>query len=208
MSFGLRPIRNMDGTAWNGNTVRCAILSTDATDYFVGDPVVITSAGSATIGLTTGTGSAGTSSLDGATLPIVGIATAASTNRIFGVIVAFEANRDNLSRQYGAASTARTVLVALASPGTVFEAREDAVGGAMALTNVGNGVSLVSGSGSTTTGYSGWLLDSSTAAASALQCLIVGLSNKIGNATGSSSTVWEVIIAQPQMFPTQVGAAV
>lgn len=217
-SFGLRPVRRLDGTAWNGATVTCLIGSDIATDLFVGDPVVNTTAGAAQLGVTANyllTG--GIDNMEGGgAYPVVTIATAASTNRIYGVIVGFEANRSNLGVNYGAASTVRIARVALADPYTVFEVCGDGAGTPLTLADVGRTVSLVAtAGGSTSTGYSGWDINDDTNTTTTLQCLIVGVSNKIGNIAKVNSTtvttdkaVWEVVIAQPSVFPLQFGLGV
>ena len=209
MAFGLRPVRRMDGTAWNGATVTCLLPSDYATSAFIGDPVVNVAAGAATLGATsTFTGNGGfDNSVGGGTYPIINVATAASTNRVYGAIVGFEPNRSDLSAVYGVASTTRIARVALADPYMVFEVEGDAAGTALTIADVGRTISLVAGTGSTTTGYSGWMINDDTNTTTTLQALIVGLSNRYGNLAevGTTGTVWEVVIAQPAVFPTQFG---
>ena len=78
-SFGLRPVRTMGGSTWEGQCVTCLIPSTDATNYFVGDPVVGLAAGGAQLGITAGfiALGAGASQEDLGFYPQVGIAAAA-----------------------------------------------------------------------------------------------------------------------------------
>jgi len=209
MPFGLRPVRRLDGAAWNGATVTCLLPADYATAAFIGDPVVNTTGGAATLGATAQfTGNGGfDNSVGGGTYPIINVATAASTNRVYGAIVGFEPIRSDLSAVYGAASTTRIARVALADPYMVFEVEGDAAGTALTIADVGRTISLVAGSGSTTTGYSGWMINDDTNTTSTLQCQIVGLSNRYGNlaAVGTTKAVWEVVVAQPAVFPTQLG---
>ena len=41
-AFGLKPVRHLDGSPWNGNTVKCYISASYATALFIGDPVLLT----------------------------------------------------------------------------------------------------------------------------------------------------------------------
>ena len=38
--FGLRPVRHLNGSSWNGQTIRCFIHASYAYALFVGDPVM------------------------------------------------------------------------------------------------------------------------------------------------------------------------
>ena len=40
--FGFRPVRHIDGSPWNGQTIRCYISSSYATALFIGDPILLT----------------------------------------------------------------------------------------------------------------------------------------------------------------------
>jgi hypothetical protein len=60
-----------------------------------------------------------------------------------------------------AASTQSYVLVA-DDPDLLFEVQEDSVGGNLVMGAGGRNADLVSGTGNAATGYSGWMLDSST----------------------------------------------
>lgn len=177
---GLSPIRHLDGSAYNGQVNRYFIPATDATAMFVGDAVK----------------SAGSADSDG--VPTVAQAAAGDTLR--GVIVGFEPDPDNLSRNYRAASTARYVLVADA-PDIVFEVQEDSVGAALAATNVGQNADIVVGAGNTTSGASGMELDSSTAVATTAQLRILGFSQAPKNEIGDNAKL-EVVINEHELKST------
>lgn len=179
--FGLRPVRHRNGAPYNGAATRYFVPSSDSTALYPGDPVII--AGSAdTNGVAT-----------------VTRATAAGGAYVLGPVVAVEpadgstsGGRD--STTYRVASTDRYVWVA-DDPDLVFEIQEDGVGGALAATNVGQNVDLVSGSGSTITGLSGFQADSSTAeTTNTLQLRILGFSQKINNEVGNANAKIEVAI--------------
>jgi hypothetical protein len=146
----------------------------------------------------------------GGTYTVVTIATVSTTARIYGVIVGFEANRASLGTTYGVRSTVRICRVALADPYTVFEVCGDGDTTPLVIADVGQTVTPIVGTGSTTTGYSGWDIDDTSHTTTIQQCLIVGVSNKIGNLEKVNSTtaatnkaVWEVVFLTPQVFPMQ-----
>lgn len=184
--FGLRPIRYASGAPYNGACNKYFAPSTYATSLFIGDPVVKT-------------GTSNTAAVSGhgpATLPEVNKATAGDGNAITGVVVGFEASDGFDSTVYGAASTARVVLVA-DDPTLLFEIQDD--GGSLAATSVGlNAVLIYTHSGSTVTGRSGVELDSTSdvpAADASNQLTILRLSNKPSNELAANA-IWEVKINQ------------
>lgn len=187
MPFGLMPVRYKSGAPYNGAANVYSVASGEANNLFVGDPVILS----------------GTGDADG--VPGVGLAAAGA--RITGVIVGFAPNpagtagsTSALNRGYRTASTADYVLVA-DDPNLLFEATEDAVGGALAVTDIGNNLDLVAGTGSTYTKQSGYMLDSSTKATTTAQVRLVGLSQRANNTIGSTSTVWLVSIVEGTQAP-------
>jgi hypothetical protein len=181
--MGLSPVRYRNGSPWNGQARTYYVPAADSTALFIGDPVIIAGSGDA----------------DG--VPTITRATAASAGRITGVVVGFQPTGP-FPAKYRAASTAMYVLVA-DDPLLLFEAQEDGVGGSLAATSIGLNIDLIAGSGNTSTGLSGFLLDSSTAATTAtLQCRIIGLQQRIDNAIGTTAK-WLVAIN----LPTETGAA-
>jgi hypothetical protein len=172
--FGLRLIGSMSGSA-DGHIGLYYAPSTYATALFIGDPVVIA-------------GTANASDFRGhpaGSLPTITLATAGATNKVTGAVVGFEpAAGADLSVMHGPASTDRLVLVA-DDRDAKFVVQAD---GTFAVTGVGLNVNLVSGTGSTVTGNSGWAVDISEAADTAtFQCKILGVlpeaSNEIGDYT-------------------------
>jgi hypothetical protein len=187
--FGLRPVRRRDGTEWNGKARPYLIPSTAGTDYFIGDPVDL--AGSTNSSEIT---HAGGSFIVGA-LPTITLATLADGNYTIGPIVGFmPVHRD--STIYREASTDRIALVA-DDPDLVFHIRDDGAT-ALGITSVGLNAIMQSGSGSTVTGLSGYVLDSNGTAPSAdasNMLLIERAANIDDNDATLASTVWEVVIS-------------
>lgn len=171
---GLWPVRHRNGAPYNGAATRYFVPASDSTALFLGDPVII----------------AGGADADG--VATVTKATAAGGAYMLGPVVAVEPITHE-STIYRAASTARYVFVA-DDPDLVFEIQEDSAGGALGAANVGQNADWVAGTGSTTSGYSGAELDSSTAnTTNTLQLRILGLSQRVGNAIGTNAK-WEVAI--------------
>lgn len=144
-AFGLKPVRHRNGAPYNGATNMYFVPASDATALFVGDPVV----------------KGGTGDADGI-MTCTRATAAGGANSITGVVmsvVPVQANNLN----YRAASTAQYVNVC-DDPDILFEIQEDAVGGALAVASLGLNADLIAGTGSTATGLSGFMLDTSTAA--------------------------------------------
>ena len=187
MPFGLTPIRYKSGAPYSGAANLYSVASGETNNIFIGDPVVIS-----------GTG-------DAAGVP--GVARSAAGANITGVVVGF-APKDNvaagsataINRGYRAASEADYLLVA-DDYNLLFAIEEDAVGGALATTDIGNNADLVAGTGSVYTKRSGYMLDSSTKATTSAQVRIVGFDQTIGNTIGGTGPVWLVSIVEATEAP-------
>jgi hypothetical protein len=184
-AFGLKPVRYASGAPYNGACNRYFVPASDGTALYDGDPVIIN-----------GTG-------DAYGVPGAIIATAAGAGRITGVVVGFEPlTTPTTPLGYRAASTACYILVA-DDPNLLFEIQEDAVGGALAVTDIGLNADLIAGTGSTYTKRSGWQLDTSTKATTAtLQLRIDSFQQRVDNEVGANAKVLVRI-----NLPTQTGAA-
>lgn len=180
MAFGLLPVRHKNGAPYNGAATMYSVPASDGTALYIGDPVII----------------AGSANADG----VATIQRAAAGARITGIVVGFApvpgvSTDTGVKVGYRAASTLDNVLVC-DDTSVIFEATEDAVGGALAVTDVGLNLDLVAGSGSATTKRSGYMLDSSTKATTAAGVRLEGMSQRVGNVIGSTDTVWLVSIVE------------
>ncbi len=158
--FGFVPVGHISGAgSFTGQVNRYYVAADDSNALFLGDPLVLT----------------GDFHTDGT--PIITIATVGTgvtTDKITGVLVGVEPTTAMPAQKHRLASTATYVLVN-DDPGTIFKVRGD---GAYATTDHGSTCQIVSGSGNTVTGLSGYLLDSSEIAQTATdQLIIVGASN-------------------------------
>lgn len=180
---GLVPYRFTSGAPYNGAYNIYSVPAAYAVNLFIGDPVVPT----------------GASDANG--IPVVAIATAGSTNNTLGPIVSIVSGGNPVvpvTRDlpvYHPASTNQYVLVA-DDPNLLFWIQEDSVGGSIAMATAGmKNANLIAGAGSTTTGISGWMLDSSTIAVGpTLQVrLITGLQEE-DNTMATTNAKWLVKI--------------
>ncbi len=161
------------------------VPSTYGSAIYVGDPVVATGAS------------------DAFGVPVVQLATAAGGAYTLGPMVAISNGGPNnavvaVTRDlpvYHPASTSQYILVAH-NPDEMFWIQEDSVGGAIVTATAGmKNIDLIAGTGSTVTGYSGWMADSSTIQTTAtLQLRIMQALVEEDNAPGSSFAKWLVKI--------------
>ena len=198
---GLRPIRMLDGSPWNGQVMRCSINSATADDLFIGTPVKLAAAGGALF-------AEYDEPNQGGSYP--GIDQADTTEVVLGVIISFEPNRSNLSslgslvHDASANADDRQCLVAVATPMTVFE-----VQGSAAMTSglavTGSYVDHSTESADPTavtvsnvevgqTGGAGWL--------------IVGCVNRPDNDPTLANADWEVVNVLGQIGNSVAVAAV
>lgn len=121
-------------------------------------------------------------------------ARAAVGDRVAGIVVGCEqhtvASSMNLNQTHCPASTAMYLLIRPVTSDDVYEVQEDAVGGSVATTSVGNNADMIVANCSTTTGMSGTMLDSSTAATTnTLDLKIVGFVPAPDNTAGSTARI-------------------
>lgn len=180
---GLVPVRYASGQPFNGAARTYYVPSTYGTALFIGDPVIIVTDASDALGV-----------------PTVARASAAGGAYMIGAVVGVTngPNGENtITRDgtiYHAASTAGYVLVA-DDPELLFEIQEDSVGGVMTVGAAGRNADLISGTGSTVTGYSGFQLDSSTLqTTNSLQLRIVDAVKRADNDPTADYAKWLVKI--------------
>ncbi len=167
---GLTPVKNLNGSPWNGQANIYSIATSYATALYIGDPVV----------------SSGTADANG----VPGIAIYGGTGAIRGVIVGFGnagstiagdslmGNVVNPNIIYRPASDANQwYAMVVDDPNVIFEVQENSNGTQLAATEVGLNTVLKSGTGST---VSGWLLssysDATPATTATLAVRLLGLS--------------------------------
>ena len=164
---GFTAIGQLDGSPYNGGTIRCVILGADTTSTFVGDAVNL----------------GGSSDALGKYPSIV---QHAAGGVVFGVISSFESEKTNLALQYalGSQTTDRYALVVPALD-NLFEIQDDGVGDTFVATDVGQAVDIVVGAGSTTTGMSGMELNTDNMGTGDT-CMIMGITDAPDNEIGAN----------------------
>lgn len=190
-AFGLRPKGPLQGADWTGKLRPYYLPSTYNTSVFIGDPVIITgTSNTAAVEVIGGKFIVGS-------LAEVNLATAGTTNKVTGVVCGFMPVTQ-ASLIYGLAATERVALCSV-DPFMVYEIQAGAT--ALAATTVGLDAVLKSGTGSTTTGLSGWFMDSgdttAPSAGATLQLHILNVSNIDGNDVASAYATWDVTINLP-----------
>jgi len=182
-AFGLRPVRYLNGSPWNGATVKCYISASYGTALFIGDPVLINP----------------TAAHREASGKYPTIAASAGTDGtiVLGAIVSFDPLVTDLTKQYNPASTERYANVCM-DPNVVFEIRGDGGGTPTDVFVWSNAAMIATGAGSTITGLSGFHLDEGTTtdprADQSLPLLIVGTSKRDDESPITDNTLWEVVL--------------
>lgn len=175
--LGLRPVSMITGAPWNGQVSMYLCPSADGTAVFVGDAVK-----------TGGTAGAAGVVVNG--IDVEGMATiavAAANNVVRGVVVGFLPKQSDLTVLHREASTNRIALV-VDDPNVVYEIQADGVG--VAAADVGLNADFVATAGSTTTGQSAFVLNSSSLATTAgLNLRVLGLIKRVDNNIGTSDKV-------------------
>lgn len=186
--FGLRPVKHLNGSPYNGAVREYSTATGDSTAIYIGDPVTLS----------------GTSQTINGKI-MMDVDQAATGDIITGVVVGVLAiTRD--STTYREASTQRILQVADA-PDLVFEIQEVSGGTALTAADMGLNADFVVAAGSTATGLSGVELDNSTEAATAtLDLQIVGFVNSPKNEVGEHAK-WLVRINRHQFRDQVAGKA-
>lgn len=181
---GFRPVKYLNGSAWNGQINRYMISASDAQTTNIGDLVQLSDNDALVDTVGFGVYPAVERIGSGTAVPIV------------GVIVGFEVDQSNLNQpNYRAASTRRVALV-VDSPDILLAAPQDAVGGVVAAASVGLNVAINLGTAGSSGAYaSGMSVDSSTVNTTAtLPLQIMGVTAAPDNDETSTSRPAELLV--------------
>ena len=183
--FGFLPVRRLSGK----DIALRKVKKEASTIIGIGDPVVHT-----------GSAEAGT----GIALVDRAVGSEGTPGTITGIVVGIDPLRSDLTKQYYAAADTGYLLIAVADSDLVCEIQEDSVGGALAVTDVGQGFQMIVTNANTTTGRSKVMLDSSTGTTttSSSQMMVLGKSQR-PNYTIGNYCVFEVTFTRPTI-DTQV----
>lgn len=187
---GFRPVKHVNGSPYNGQANIYFVPSTDATALFVGDVVKLAANGNADGYPQVTAATAGTAGTGAAAVGVVVGVVNTKLDPVTGKMTAGSIALD--TPQYRPASTAQYVLVADATD-VIYEVEATNGGSSysFAATDIGQNANLYAGSGSTTTGNSGFSLDCGDMGTTAtLPFKIVGTSQRVGNeSTGAATKV-------------------
>lgn len=189
---GLRPIKYLNGAAYNGAATLYFIPSGNGTATFVGDLVKLDT-----------TGDPATSG--GKALGVRSVIQAAAGDAAVGVIVEVAVDPTNLNTpQYRAASTGRYVYV-VDDPNVLFEIQSS---GTPTFGDVGLNASVSVGAGSTSTGASGMVLDASTLATTATLTLkVMEATQRVDNEFGAVAAEKLVVKINNHQLGSSTGTA-
>lgn len=188
-AFGLKPVRTLLGSPYNGQSVKCYVSPLCSTAIFVGDLVALSP--------TLANAEASMKH------PTVDISSGADDTIPFGVVVGVDPNPSNLEQKNIPALTGGFAYVCT-DPNVVYHVRDDGAGVPTAVW-VGQNANFTYAVGSTATGLSGVVLDSTTPTNnSSYLCIILGLADLPGNELDDYA-IWEVVLGHSRMMP--IGAA-
>jgi hypothetical protein len=186
---GLKPVRHINGAPYNGAANVYFVPASDSTAIYIGSLVKFAGSADAN-GVATVTGNVATG------------------NSMVGVMVG-AVPVTNASPTYREASVDRYIMVA-DNPSLIFEVQEDAIGGALAVGDVGNVAEFIGFTGgSTATGLSSMQLDTSTKVASggaAKDALIFGFVQRADNEVGNANAKVLVRLNNHALVNAFVGA--
>ena len=178
--FGLKPVRHISGSAWNGQATMYYIPSTDTNAYYLGDVVKTTNVGDNATG-TPGCilyGTRGSTSTSGVTRGvIVGIASAAGTA---GQVAPIGGDPSNLDAMFIPATKTKNYYVMVCDdPTVVYEAQTNTIAATAYSENTG----LIVGNAPTALAVQSqtYVDGASATTTSSLPIKIIGAPNRIDN---------------------------
>ena len=180
--FGLRPVSMLDGSPYNGQTIRMQFAAADAGAAFIGDLV--------------------SGSTDAGTEGVPSVTQGAATGVFVGVVTSFEFDPDDLTLIHRLTLTQRACQVCPALD-VIFEIQSSGTG---SLTDILNTADVTVGTGSTVTGLSAMELDDSDMG-TGVNLQIMGLVNREDNDVASANANWLVRINESQLRGVGTGVA-
>jgi hypothetical protein len=193
--FGMRPVEHWNGNPWNGAT-RILVSETSNDALYIGDPLyrVVADATEITGRYMAVDQLTGAGVVDGVDDQIVGVMMSrAGQSFAAGAGGVGELLQSDLV--YIPADTDAALLNACVDQSVVFLMQTDST---MVYTDCGKNTTIISGSGSTSTGLSGFVLDGDAAAANnAHHVVIIGLWDDPVNLVGDQYSLWLVYLNIP-----------
>ena len=178
--WGLRPVKHICGSPWNGLTEKCYVDNTSAAALYIGQPVAI---------------NATAADCDDTCLyTSVEAATLTAAYYIYGVITSFDSTIDMDDKYVKKPASTESWINVCTDPTVIYHIRDDGEGTVDNTWPSLNAGLTAAAADSAITGLSGVGLDGSTPATTRnLQLHIVRLANLPDNAM-SDNAVWEVLL--------------
>ena len=183
---GFRPYRYLNGSPWNGQCRKYEVPVGTTTSIFVGDLVTL--------------------STDAPTEEYAAVKAAGTSDIPIGALVAIDpappskslagggTSNINLSANHVAATTKTMVWVA-DDPNILFAVQEDSATTPIALASIGLNATFVATAGNTTTGASGYELDSdSVDTTNTLPLKVIGIVNSPNNEIDATNGSAKIIV--------------
>ncbi len=192
--FGMRPIEHWNGHPWNGATrILCTEDGNDA--LYIGDPLyrVVNDAKEVTGRYMACDQLTGSGTVDGVDDQVMGVMVSRE-GQSFAAGAGGAPELLQSDEVYIPADTDAALLNAVVDNSVVYLMQSDG-SETMVYTDCGKNAEIVSGSGSTYTGLSGFAILATSAAADASDnLLIVGLLDDPLNAVGDTYSLWMVLV--------------
>jgi len=174
--MGLRPVGTLGSAGYAGRVQIFSTSTSDTAAIGIGDAVAMT----------------GTADANG--VATVTRFTAAGTASILGACVGIKPDPTDLTKTYRAASSGTMIFVDT-DPSTIYEIADSSTAQTtcLAATDVATNILLAPGTVDTTTGNSKTVLGTTVGTTTTMDCKVLGLSPKVGNAIGDYAK-YQVII--------------
>ena len=189
--WGLRPVRHINGSSWNGLTERCYIAAAYETALYVGDPVAVVTGVDATAFHTS-----------------INLAGLTDGEVIYGVITSFESTIDMNDRWVKKPASVEAYANVCTDPTVVYHIRDDGTVDPPLYTWAFCNAEMSAGTSSAITGLSGiGILGTSVVANDqSLPLIIIRRADLPDNAL-SINAIWEVMINTCQLLNGGAGNA-
>lgn len=187
--FGLRPVKHINGSSWNGLTEKCYVGATYAPLLYIGDPVMINNA----------LADSDATALHTSVELSIPIATTAAP--IYGVITSICSSEDIADKWVKKPASTEAYVNVCVDPTVIYHIRDDGLGAPAATWPFLNAWLIQAAAGNALTGLSGVALDGANVPATTqtFPVTIIRLANLPDNDMADNA-IWEVLINTHQLL--------
>ena len=184
--FGLRPVKHINGSAWNGLTEKCYVGEEYAPLLYIGDPVTITAVAA----------DSDTTALHSSVM----LAAFGATNEVYGVITSIDSSEDMDDKYVKKPASTEAYVNVCVDPTVIYHVRDDGLGTPDATWPFMNMDLIQAAAGVAITGISGvGLSGASVDVTQSLQMTVIRLANLPDN-TLADYAIWECLINTHQLL--------